>query len=66
MQIHNKEKIFITDINEIIITNTNNNDDLLENIYTFKDVIFLSKIKNNSKNLIVFFMGLFLKQKLQE
>jgi hypothetical protein len=59
MQIHNKEKIFINNINEIIITNKNmnDNDDLLENIYTYKDVIFLSKVKNNSKNLIVFFHG---------
>ena len=56
MEIYNKTKIIIDNINKVQVYNQNNNE-LLENDYTYKDITFLSKVKNNSKNLIVFFHG---------
>lgn len=56
MEIYNKPIKIITNINDVIIYNQNNYE-LSENIYTYKSITFLSKIKNSSKNLIVFFHG---------
>lgn len=51
MEIYKKKEKIIENLNEINIYNPE------ENIYKYKNIYFLSKLKNNSKNLIVFFHG---------
>lgn len=51
MELYKKDKLNIENLDKIDIDKTD------EKIYIYKNIYFLSKLKKNSKNLIVFFHG---------